>query len=328
MASTPAESSTSWPSEATSSFVDLSGEVHYLDFAGPLGAPTVVCLHGLGGSASNFGVVGPELARTARVLVVDLLGHGGSHAVLGNAASAVAANLRMVARFVDEVAGGRVVLLGHSLGGVLALLHAMDRPDQVERLVLLDPPVPTRSKRSRDPRLTARMLFLRAPGVRRIVARQIARMTPEEVVRRQLSDATPHVDRIPTAAVGAAVAEVRARRDAGDAALAQAVQWAAILDTISLLARPRDWRSRIKALELSALWLQGEDDRLVPVADATALAGIRPDWQFGTRAGVGHLPHLEDPAWTAGRITGWLGEVGRRQPPDEADGAQSGKPNT
>jgi len=328
MTSMPAGASAPWPPSATSSFVDLSGVVHYLDFAGPAGAPTMVCLHGLGGSASNFGVVGPELSRVARVLVVDLLGHGGSQADLGGAPGAVAANLRMVARFCDEVAGGRVALLGHSLGGVLALLHAMDRPDQVERLVLLDPPVPTRSRRSRDPRLTARMLFLRAPGVRRVVARQIARMSPEEVVRRQLSDATPHVDRIPAEAVSAAVKEIRDRRDVGDAALAQEVQWAAILDTISLLARPRDWRRRVQGLEMPVLWLQGQDDRLVPVADATALAGTRPDWRFETRAGVGHLPHLEDSAWTAGRITGWLAQGGRPHRAGEADRGQTGRPNT
>jgi pimeloyl-ACP methyl ester carboxylesterase len=307
--------------------VDLEGAVHYLDFPGPAGAPTLVCLHGLGGSASNFGVVGPRLARYARVLVVDLLGHGGTHADLADASGAVAANLRMVARFCDEVAGGRVVLLGHSLGGVLALLHAMDRPDQVERLVLLDPPVPTRSRRARDPRLTARMLLLRAPGVRRVVARQIARMTPEEVVGRQLSDATPHVDRIAPAAVAAAVAEVRARRDAGDAAVAHQVQWAAILDTISLLARPRLWRRRVQGLDLAALWLQGEDDLLVPVADATALAGARPDWRFETRAGVGHLPHLEDPAWTEGRIAGWLAPARAPEPRTADEGDERAQPD-
>jgi len=313
-----------WPPEAASRVVDLDGPVHYFEFTGPAGAPTLVCLHGLGGSASNFGVVGPLLAGSARVLVVDLVGHGASHADVGDAPGAVAANLRMVARFCDEVAGGRVVLLGHSLGGVLALLHAMERPDQVERLVLLDPPVPTQSTRSRDPKLTARMLFLRAPGIRRVVARQIARMTPEQLVRRQLSDATPHADRIAAAAVAAAVAEVRARRAAGDAVLAQEVQWAAILDTISLLARPRDWRRRVAGLALPALWLQGEDDRMVPVADATALARTRPDWRFETRAGVGHLPHLEDPDGTAHLITGWLGPGS----PAEQDVAQSGGAGT
>ena len=55
---------------------------------------------------------------------------------------------------------------------------------------------------------------------------------------------------------------------------------------------------------------------------------IRPDWRFETRAGVGHLPHLEDSAWTAGRITGWLAQGGRPHRAEEADRGQTGRPNT
>jgi pimeloyl-ACP methyl ester carboxylesterase len=56
------------------------------------------------------------------------------------------------------------------------------------------------------------------------------------------------------------------------------------------------------------LWLHGTDDPLANIDDARALAMSRPQWRFRTRDGVGHLPHLEDPAWTAQSIKEWLDE--------------------
>jgi pimeloyl-ACP methyl ester carboxylesterase len=294
----------SFPAGAGSRFIDLGGPVHYLEYSGPASASTVVCLHGLGGSAVNFAAVGPLLADRFRVVAVDLLGHGRTHADC-NGAGAVEANLQLVRRFCREVADGPVILMGHSLGGVLALLHTMDDPADVDRLVLLGPPVPSRARRSRDPKLTAKMAFLRAPGVGRMVARQMAKMAPEELVLKQLKDATPHVANIPDGVVAESVAEVADRRAGSDAAEAQEVQWEAILDTIALLARPDAWRQRVALVDKPALWLQGDDDLMVSPADAAALAGTRPDWQFESRPGVGHLPHLEDPSWTAERVLTW-----------------------
>ena len=91
-----------------------------------------------------------------------------------------------------------------------------------------------------------------------------------------------------------------------DAAAAQHLQWQAILGTITLLARPPSWRQRLAAVSQPTLWLQGVDDLLAPVRDATALAGSRPDWTFRTRPGVGHLPHLEDAAWVDATLRDWL----------------------
>jgi hypothetical protein len=57
--------------------------------------------------------------------------------------------------------------------------------------------------------------------------------------------------------------------------------------------------------------LQGHDDLLVPVDDATALASSRPEWTFRSRPGVGHLAHLEDAPWVAQTLTEWLVGAGR-----------------
>jgi pimeloyl-ACP methyl ester carboxylesterase len=138
-----------WPPGATSHVTDLDGPVHHLDLGGPAGAPVVVAVHGLGGSALNWGLLGPRLTGTHRVLAVDLLGHGRSGVPAGR--GGLAADRRMLHRFLTEVVGEPVVLLGHSMGGVLALLHTADHPGTVARLAVLCPGWPARCG-ARSPR--------------------------------------------------------------------------------------------------------------------------------------------------------------------------------
>lgn len=293
-----------WP-PGRSRTLDLDGRVHVTEYGEPSGAELVVCLHGLGGSALNFGLVASQLSERRRVLVPDLLGHGRSFAP-GPGEAAVAAQLRMLSRLLEREADRPVVLVGHSMGGILAMLHTLREPETVDSLVLLDPPVPNVTRWRRDPRLTIKLAFLRLPGVAALVTRQVAGMTPEQLVDRLLADATPHVDRIPPAAIAATVAEIRDTRLEDGGRAAQRAQFRAILDIVALLARTAKWRGQLAGITARTLWLQGEDDPLANAEAARALAATRPDWAFQCRAGVGHLPHLEDPAWTMSAITGWL----------------------
>jgi pimeloyl-ACP methyl ester carboxylesterase len=99
----------------------------------PDGAPLVL-LHGLGGSRSNWAFLAPELARTRRVLVVDLPGHGRSSAL--PAAPGLGPYADRVAKLVEDegLAGADVV--GHSLGGLVGIRLAVRRPELVRSLVL------------------------------------------------------------------------------------------------------------------------------------------------------------------------------------------------
>src|SRR5688572_29740045 len=86
---------------------------------GPPGADGLVLVHGLGGAAVNWALLAPELARTRRVLLVDLPGHGGSGPL------PAAASLDPYADRVAEVAKREGIVpadyVGHSLGGLVAL---------------------------------------------------------------------------------------------------------------------------------------------------------------------------------------------------------------
>lgn len=296
-----------FPAGSRSRTVQLGGPVRLTEYGDPANPRTILCLHGLGGSALNFALLGPLLAHEHRVLVPDLLGHGESFSPSANG-GAVEAQLSMIARLLEQEAGESGVVIGHSMGGILALLHCLRRPRTVERLVMLDPPVPNVTRWARDPRLTAKLAFLHAPGVAAIVARQVAALTPEQLIDRQIADATPHVDRIPPEVIQASVDEVRESRRLDGGRAAQRAQFRAIVEIVAILARPVAWREQLAQIDAPTMWLQGVDDRLAPAADAAALAASRPEWRYVQRMGVGHLPHLEDPVWTAETISAWLAD--------------------
>lgn len=99
--------------------------------------PTVVLLHGLGASSAFWRPVVGHLAGTARTLAPDLLGFGssirlGTHFHLDDQAAAIV-------RLVERHGGGPVVLAAHSYGAAVAVTVAIDRPDLVRRLVLVNP---------------------------------------------------------------------------------------------------------------------------------------------------------------------------------------------
>ena len=97
--------------------------------------PAVAILHGLFGSGRNWTAIGRGLAATHRVLLFDLRNHGASPWAEGMSYEEMAADLRtsLAARGL-----ARAALLGHSLGGKVAMALALAAPEMVERLVVVD----------------------------------------------------------------------------------------------------------------------------------------------------------------------------------------------
>lgn len=101
---------------------------------GPEGAPEIVFCHGLFGQGKNFGQVARALNPQFRSVLVDMPNHGRSDW------TPVVSYRGMAEEVADLVMqrGKPVTLLGHSMGGKIAMIVALTRPELVERLIVVD----------------------------------------------------------------------------------------------------------------------------------------------------------------------------------------------
>lgn len=109
------------------------------DLTGPAGAPTLVLIHGLGLTRdSTWGPMAIALAARYRVLAYDLLGHGES--ALPDVPVTLSALSGQLTTLMDELGIDRAALLGFSLGGMINRRFAIDHPDRVSALAILNSP--------------------------------------------------------------------------------------------------------------------------------------------------------------------------------------------
>jgi esterase len=99
------------------------------------GEPPLVLLHGLFGSARNFGLVQREFARGRRTVALDLRNHGASPHDATMRYADMAAD---VMQTLDRLSALPAILLGHSMGGKVAMQAALAHPESVARLMVAD----------------------------------------------------------------------------------------------------------------------------------------------------------------------------------------------
>src|SRR5262245_30303122 len=136
-----------------SRFIDVAGaRAHIRDQGNRAGIPLVL-IHGAGGSLHVWEGWVRELGSKARLISVDLPGHGLTGA-WPRQEYTVEAYADFLEALVDALNLDRFVLAGHSLGGAVAWTFAATRPDRVSQIILIDaagesrdPPWPTRLAR-------------------------------------------------------------------------------------------------------------------------------------------------------------------------------------
>ncbi|SDO75191.1 Pimeloyl-ACP methyl ester carboxylesterase [Pedococcus dokdonensis] len=285
---------------------DLGGPVHWVDYGGPeaddatQGVP-VVMVHGLGGSHLNWVGLAPELSEHHHVYAVDQAGFGLTPGTPQS--SSVHANADLVARFIREVVGSPVVLVGNSMGGMVSLLLAAAHPELVAGLVLVDPSLPVPRVRP-DLAVSATFLVYATPFLgERYLALMTSRLTDRQRVQGVVNLCFADPSRANAQVVDAGVVLAAHRRGvpAQEAAFLGAAR-----SLMKVLANPRRYHSLIRGIDRPVLLVHGERDRLVPVAAARAVAAQNPTWTTRFLPGVGHTPQLEVPAEVLASVGPWL----------------------
>jgi len=285
--------------------IDLDGPVHYADFGGT--GPTMVLVHGLGGSFVDWTAVGPDLAERARVVAPDLAGFGNTP--LDGRSASVEANRDFLDRFIEVIASEPVALVGNSMGGLISILEAGASPERVAAMVLVDPAVPPVPGEPLDPVTEQLFTAYDTPGIGESFLRlMVEALGLEETFDQMMAYICADATRIDLRLREQQLAMARER-------LAQPWADQAFLEAArSLLGMlwhdpSRFWEALDRAAT-PALVLEGELDRLVLVGAAREIARRRPDWTLRVMPGIGHVPMMEDPAGVVEAVTNWLEEQG------------------
>lgn len=162
--------------------IEVAGQtIHYTDSGGS--GPPIVMIHGLAGQLRNFArAMVDDLARDYRVIRIDRPGSGYSPR-----AASTSARLRVQAETVAELIRilklDRPLIVGHSLGGALALSIALNHPDVVGGLALITPLTQVQAIEAVPE--VFRGLVIRSPALRKAVAWTVA--TPLGMARAEQS---------------------------------------------------------------------------------------------------------------------------------------------
>jgi len=264
--------------------------------------PTLVLLHGHEQSATGWRWIVPALALTHRVVALSLPGHGDTDA--GDGAHAPGTDLApFVTAFLDTLGVERLDVVGHSAGGAVATRMALDDPDRIRTLCLVDS---AGLGREVHPLLALDTL----PGFGEL-AIVISRLPGGNVGRSIMSAAMLFARPWTVPAEFFTEQHALARRPGqleASTAMARAMfgptgQRQILLD-------------RLDALTMPTLVMWGGCDYVLPVAHAHTAVRRLPHGRLALFPGCGHLPHVEQPARFATVLGAWLAEqhstAGRR----------------
>jgi pimeloyl-ACP methyl ester carboxylesterase len=289
---------------------DLDGPVHWIEFSpgqeGTQRKPPIVFVHGLGGSHLNWCLIGPALAAGRRAVALDLHGFGLTPGSVPTVT--VQANARLVSRFVREVIGAPVILVGNSMGGLISILHTAAEPDTVAGVVLIDPALPLPRGRL-DPRVTGQFLLYALPGLGEVfVRRYMMQRSPEQAVQQLLELCFADPSRANPTMTAAEIALIERRKPVSphQATVRARTFLAASRSLLRVLGLRGRYRDMMAGIDVPVLLIGGEDDRLVQVAAMRQAAARNPRWESVFLAGVGHTPMLEVPDVTTDTIRDWL----------------------
>ena len=264
------------PHSDKSHFVNVDGiRVHYQEFGDPA-APPVVMIHGYTASVYSWNRSAPRIADSGfRVVLVDLIGFGFSGKPR-HFEYTIEAQARMVTRFMDRLGIGAAVLVGSSYGGSVAATIALDSPERVDKLVMVDAVI-------NDDLLSHPILKLCAvPGLGEVVTPFLAES--RSMLRRRMATtlASANHDMITEDRVQAVIRPLRAADGHH-----------------SLLATSRNWRANritrdAHLISQPTLIVWGEADVVTPLEHGYVLRDAISGSTLVIFKDCGHVPQEEN----------------------------------
>ncbi|MCW2667825.1 MAG: alpha/beta hydrolase fold protein [Frankiales bacterium] len=266
--------------------------VRYAEAGADSGGPLVVLVHGIASRAAQWEQVMGRLGESCHVIAPDLLGHGESAKPRGD--YSLGAHACGIRDLLAALGHDRATLVGHSLGGGIAMQFAYQFPERVERLALV-------CSGGLGPEVSP---FLRAatlPG-----AEYVLPLLAGSYVRR----AGAGVGRL-LARAGVPVAPGLAEALLGFASLGDPATREAFVHTARAVLDPAgqriDARDRLYlAADLPLLVVWGAKDTIIPVSHGRSLAESVPGTTLEVFETSGHFPHLSEPQRLAVVLARWL----------------------
>ena len=276
--------------------------------------PPVVLIHGMLNSSRHWERVALRLADSYTVIAPDLIGHGDSATPRGD--YSLGAHATSIRDLLSVLGVDRATIVGHSLGGGVAMQFINQFPQRTERLVLISSgglghEVSPLLRTAALPGVSAALSGAAHPWVLSSLSRIGDRLTARGSGNG--------------AAVQAVVRALRPLQDPGSRE--------AFLHTLRSVIDVRGQRvsavDRLYLLDgMPTLIIWGERDRTIPIAHGLAAHAAAPNSQFATLPRAAHFPHLEDPDGLADLLldflagnepraisdADWLAPVARRAP--------------
>jgi pimeloyl-ACP methyl ester carboxylesterase len=265
-------------SDAAGRMLTLHG--HSITYLQKGSGPVLLLIHGMAGDLDTWRSVIDPLAANATVLAVDLPGHGSSSPAGGDY------SLGSLASFLRDVlvalGHDRATLIGHSLGGGIAMQFSYQFPEMTERLVLT-------SSGGLGLEVSAVLRAASLPGASLFLS------ATAEATRR-VSGVAGRMMRAAHSPLSPGVEEL-AR---GYGSLADVDRRAAFLGTVrsvvGLGGQSVHAGDRLYLTEgLPVLLIWGEEDLIIPVAHARAAHELMPSSTLEIFQNVGHFPQVEAP---------------------------------
>jgi pimeloyl-ACP methyl ester carboxylesterase len=245
--------------------------------------PALLLIHGVGDNSSTWEAVHALLAQRFTVIAPDLLGHGESDKPRADYSLAAFANGM---RDLLAVLGiKRVTVVGHSLGGGVAMQFAYQYPQLVERIVLVSTGGVTQDvsvglRLAAMPMGSEALAMLRVPGALpalQLVGRAAGKVLGCTKFGRDLPDGLRLLARL--------------KEPAALSAFSRTLR--AVVDGHGQLVTMLDRSYLMQSIPVQVIW--GEDDLVIPVSHARIAHAAIPGSRLAIFANSGHMPHHDHP---------------------------------